>query len=58
MVNGNIKLVDGTLKLPKTKPLKMKQHREVPAHHTIKSCTIFMARTGKYYVSILTEYEN
>jgi len=58
MVNGNIKLVEGTLKLPKIKPLKMKQHREVPAHHTIKSCTISKTPTGKYYVSILTEYEN
>ena len=34
MVNGNIKLVDGYLKLPKLKLMKMKQHREIPSHHT------------------------
>ncbi|QUW20341.1 transposase [Sporosarcina sp. Marseille-Q4063] len=57
MVNGNIKLVDGYLKLPKLKPIKMKQHREIPSHHIIKSCTLSKTTTGKYYVSILTEYE-
>ncbi|MCG7333797.1 transposase [Sporosarcina sp. ACRSM] len=57
MVNGNIKLVDGYLKLPKLKPMKMKQHREIPSHHTIKSCTISKTTTGKYYVSILTGCE-
>ena len=57
LVNGNIKLVEGMLKLPKLKPMKLKQHREIPSHHIIKSCTIFRTATGKYYVSILTEYE-
>ena len=56
-VNGNIKLLDDHLKLPKLKPMKMKQHREIPSHHTIKSCTLSKTTTGKYYVSILTEYE-
>ena len=57
MVNGNIKLMDSYLKLPKLKPLKMKQHREIPSHHLVKSCTLFKTATGKYYVSILTVYE-
>jgi putative transposase len=35
----------------------MKQHREIPADYKIKSCTISKTKTGKYYISILTEYE-
>lgn len=58
MVNGNIKIEDGHIKLPKfKKPIKMKQHREIPTDHKIKSCTISKTKTGKYYISILTEYE-
>ena len=56
-VNGNIMLFHGYIKLPKLKMVKLKQHREIPPNHIIKSCTISMTPTGKYYVSILTEYE-
>ncbi|WP_423250473.1 RNA-guided endonuclease TnpB family protein [Bacillus paramobilis] len=56
-VNGNIMLFHGYIKLPKLKMVKLKQHREIPSKHIIKSCTISMTSTGKYYVSILTEYE-
>lgn len=58
VVNGNIMLLDGYLKLPKLKLVKIKQHREIPSHHIIKSCTVSRTKTGKYYVSILTEYEH
>ncbi|AVF28913.1 RNA-guided endonuclease TnpB family protein [Paenibacillus larvae] len=58
VVNGNIMLLDGYVKLPKLKLVKMKQHREIPSHHIIKSCTVSRTKTGKYYVSILTEYEH
>ncbi|MCM3800435.1 transposase, partial [Caldibacillus thermoamylovorans] len=58
MVNGNIKLENGHIKLPKIKkPMKMNRHREIPADYKIKSCTISKTNTGKYYISILTEYE-
>ncbi|MGG1664653.1 RNA-guided endonuclease TnpB family protein, partial [Brevibacillus sp. NRS-1366] len=57
VVNGNIMLMNGHIKLPKLKLVKIKQHREIPAEHMIKSCTISMTPTGKYYVSILTEYD-
>ncbi|WP_078409976.1 RNA-guided endonuclease TnpB family protein [Priestia abyssalis] len=57
VVNGNIALLDGYIKLPKLKKVKIKQHREIPDAHKIKSCTISKTKTGKYYVSILTEYE-
>ncbi|USG66944.1 transposase [Brevibacillus ruminantium] len=58
VVNGNIMLLDGYIKLPKLKLVKMKQHREIPSLHMIKSCTVSRTKTGKYYVSILTEYEH
>jgi len=57
VVNGNIMLLDGYIKLPKLKFVKIKQHREIPAGYRIKSCTISKTKTGKYYISILTEYE-
>ncbi|WP_412676026.1 RNA-guided endonuclease InsQ/TnpB family protein, partial [Bacillus paramycoides] len=56
-VNGNIMLFHGYIKLPKLKMVRLKQHREIPQNHIIKSCTISMTPTGKYYVSVLTEYE-
>ncbi|MEK3937075.1 transposase [Sporosarcina sp. FSL W7-1349] len=58
MVNGNIKLLDVSIKLPKLQPLRMKQHRDIPTHHIIKSCTFSRSATGKYHVSILTKYEH
>lgn len=50
-------LLNGHIKLPKLKMVHIKQHREIPQGHIIKSCTISMTPTGKCYVSILTEYE-
>lgn len=58
VVNGNIMLFDGYIKLPKLKLVKIKQHREIPLGHIIKSCTVSRTKTGKYYISILTEYEH
>ncbi|RNF39882.1 RNA-guided endonuclease TnpB family protein [Planococcus salinus] len=57
-VNGNIQLLESHIKLPKLGLVRLKQHREVPSHHMIKSCTISRSATGKYYISILTEYEH
>ena len=57
VVNGNIELKQGHIKLPKLKLVKIKQHREIPAGYNIKSCTISKTKSGKYYISILTEYE-
>ncbi|MCA0971228.1 transposase [Halobacillus litoralis] len=57
VVNGNIELLDGHIKLPKLKKVKIKQHREIPFMHKIKSCTLSMTASGKYYISILTEYD-
>jgi putative transposase len=57
VVNGNIQLLDGHIKLPKLKMVKIKQHRAIPSGYKIKSCTLSMTASGKYYISILTEYE-
>ena len=57
LVNGNIELKDGHIKLPKLKLVRIKQHREIPADYKLKSCTISRTKSGKYYVSVLTEYE-
>ncbi|MED3554199.1 transposase [Cytobacillus praedii] len=57
VVNGNIQLLEDRIKLPKLKMVKIKQHREIPLEYKIKSCTLSMVSSGKYYISILTEYE-
>lgn len=57
VVNGNIQLLEGHIKLPKLRLVKIKQHRAIPLDHKIKSCTLSMTSSGKYYISILTEYE-
>jgi putative transposase len=46
---------NGMLKLPKMQPIKMVQHREMEGEPT--SVTISKTPTGKYYASILVEYE-
>ena len=57
LVNGNIKLEGPYIKLPKLKNVKIKKHREVPDDYKLKSVTISRTPTGKYYASILYEYE-
>ncbi len=57
VVIGNIILLNDHIKLPKLKMVRIKQHREQPQDHMIKSCMISIKSTGKYYVDILTEYE-
>lgn len=56
-VNGNIKVERGYMKLPKLGAVKIKQHRDVPDEYRLKSVTISRTPTGKYYASILYEYE-
>ena len=56
-VNGNIVLEDGKLKLPKAGYVKIKQHRAIPEGYRLKSVTVSRNRCGKYYASILYEYE-
>ena len=57
MVGNNIAIFDGYLKLPKAGMVKAKFHRQIPEDNKIKSVTVSMSADGKYYASILTEYE-
>ena len=57
-VNNNIKLENGTISLPKIGKVKVRQHRSIPENYILKSVTISQSPSGKYYVSILFEYEN
>lgn len=57
-VNGNIRLSGSHIKLPKLGLVRLKLHRGIPAYAVIKSCTISRSATGKYHISILTEFEN
>lgn len=56
-INGNISIADNCLKLPKMGLVRVKFHRQIPDTHRIKSVTFSQEPSGKYYVSILTEYE-
>ncbi|MBO7184369.1 MAG: transposase [Oscillospiraceae bacterium] len=56
-INDNIAIIGSCLKLPKAGRVKAKFHRQIPKGYKIKSVTISMEATGKYYASILTEYE-
>lgn len=56
--NGTIDIVDSKyIKLPKLKEVRCKIHRQIPDTHIIKSATISKTGSGKYFISILTEYE-
>ena len=57
-VNGNIELKDNQIKLPKVGWVKLKCHRQIPEGYKIKSCTITKRPSGKYEISILTEFEH
>jgi putative transposase len=57
LVNGNIALTAGYLKLPKLGLVRIKQHRQVPKGHRLKSVTITLTASGKYYASILYDYD-
>lgn len=57
-VNGNIAVSERDLKLPKIGQVKLKQHRNIPSNYTLKSVTVSQTPSGKYYASILFEYEN
>ena len=57
-VNGNIIVQNGMIRLPKLGFVKMKQHRNIPDDYKLKAVTVSQTASGKYYVSILFEYEN
>lgn len=57
-INGNIAIENGHIKLPKVGFVKLKQHRIVPSDYKLKSVTVSQTPSGKYYASVLFEYDN
>ena len=57
VVNGNIVLADRKLKLPKLGKVRIRQHREIPEGYRLKSVTVSREPSGKYYASLLYEYD-
>ena len=53
---GTIRILGSAIKLPKLGFVNFIQHRQIQEGEVIKSCTISKSPTGKYYVSILVEY--
>ena len=51
-------MLKNKIKLPKLKWVKAKIHRTAPNDWTIKSATISQSCSGRYYVSVLYEYEH
>lgn len=56
-INNNIRIKNKRIKLPKVDWVKIVIHRQILKNEIIKSCTISMTPSGKYYISILVEYE-
>lgn len=55
--NGNIKVLDGRIQLPKIGKVKAVIHRTASEEYALKSATVSMEKDHTYYVSILYEYE-
>ena len=56
VVNGNIRVEGGKLRLPKAGNVKIRCHREIPEDYVLKSVTVSMEPSGKYYAALLYEY--
>lgn len=55
--NQIYRIENGKLRLPKCETtFKVNFHRPLPENAKLKSCTVSMTPTGKYYVSFLCEY--
>ena len=55
MVNGNILVESKRIRLPKLKWIAMKKHREPAEGLRLKSVTVSMEPSGKYFASLLYE---
>lgn len=56
-VNHNIRIEEGRIRLPKLGKVKVRQHRNIPENYVLKSCTVSQSASGKYYISVLFEYD-
>ena len=58
VVNGNILVESKRIRLPKLKWIAMKKHREPAEGLRLKSVTVSMEPSGKYFASLLFDCEN
>lgn len=56
--SGTVRIEENQIKLPKIGWVKIRLHRPLMPDSIIKTVTISKTASGKYYVSILVEYEN
>lgn len=54
---GSTRIDGEKIRFPKLGPVKAKIHRTIPDRHRIISATISQSASGKYFASLLTEYE-
>ena len=57
-VNGNIALLDKGIKLPKLGKVRASLHRMPKKDWKLKSATVSQSSDGKFYASVLFEYES
>lgn len=57
MVNGNIRFEGNRIRLPKVGEVRIVMHRPIPDGYKVKSVTVEHTPSGRYYASILCEYE-
>lgn len=56
-VNNNIRINKNKIRLPKLGFIKVRGMREIPCNFKIKRAIIFEDKKGKFYISIIFEYE-
>ena len=57
VVNNNIRIEEGFLRLPKIGLVEMRMERQLPKGAVIKNVTVSKTKTNKYFASIQFEYE-
>ncbi len=55
---GSVRIENDKIRLPKIGFVKFVYHRPIMENSTIKTVTVSKTPSGKYFVSVLTEYEN
>ena len=56
-VNDNIRIVNNKVRLPKIGFVKVRGMREIPDYFKIKRAIVFEDKKGKFYISVVFEYD-
>ena len=57
-VNNSIKVVSSNhIQIPKLGVVRFVEHRRIPKDYIIKSATISQSTSGRFYISVLTEFD-